>query len=406
MDVKRIRRDFPVLGRKIDGKPLVYLDSACVALKPQAVIDAINDYYTNFPGCGGRSVHKISTQVTCACEDAREKLRRFINAHSEKEIVITRNTTEAINIVARGLGLKKGETVLTTDKEHNSNLVPWHQMSKIAGIRHYVVKSNPDNTFNLEAFKRMFSGRKVRLVSFYHSSNLDGYTLPAKEIIEIAHDRGALVMLDAAQSAPHKKLDAKELDVDFMAFSIHKMCGPSGMGVLYGKHELLHDLTPTDVGGETVSNTSYADSTLLPPPQRFEGGLQDYAGIIGAGAAVDYVSRIGMDNIAAHEVELNQRMTNALKDIREISVIGPRDPRLRGGIYSFNIRGMEPHDVAMILDEVANIMIRSGMLCVHSWFNSRKVKGTARASAYFYNTKEEIDLFAENVRKIVADFCK
>jgi cysteine desulfurase/selenocysteine lyase len=408
MDVIKIRKDFPVLGKKIDGRNIVYLDNACATLKPRRVIEAMNDYYENYPACGGRSVHRLSTRVSIACEEARNKVQRFINAPSEKEIVFTKNTTEGLNLVARGFGLKKGDAVITTDKEHNSNLVPWHMLREKCGVAHIIAKSLPDGTFDIEDFKkRMKDGRsKIKLASIYHTSNLDGYTLPAKDIIEIAHDAGAHVLLDAAQSVPHIPVDVKRLDADFIAFSGQKMCGPSGIGILYGKEELLETLEPFTVGGDSVASTTYEKSVLLGPPHRFEGGLQNYAGIIGLGAAVDYLSALGMDSIEKHEKTLNARLARTLSEIRHVSLIGPPDPALRGGITSFNIEGVAPHDIAMILDESANIMVRSGTLCAHSWFKARKINSCVRASFYFYNLEKDADALAGCIEKIVTDFCR
>jgi cysteine desulfurase/selenocysteine lyase len=245
--------------------------------------------------------------------------------------------------------------------------------------------------------------RSVKLVSMVHTSNLSGVTIPAKKIIEVAHEHGALVMLDGAQSAPHMSIDVRDLDVDFFAFSIHKMCGPSGIGVLYGKHDELLKLKPFITGGDTVSDTHYDSYTLLEPPQRFEAGLQNYAGVIGAGAAADYIATVGPDEIEKHEVMLNEAMTNQLADIDKLTLIGPRDPKHRRGIFSFNVKGMNPHDVAMILDEIANVMIRSGRHCVHSWFNAHGLEGSARASLYFYNTLEEVKIFTETLRQVIKD---
>jgi len=234
-----------------------------------------------------------------------------------------------------------------------------------------------------------------------HTGNLDGVTIPAKEIIEIAHDEGAKVLLDAAQSAPHMPIDVQKLNVDFLAFSIHKMCGPSGMGILYGKYDILEKFPPFIAGGDTVEKTTYEGSKFLNPPARFEGGLQDYAGIIGGATAAKYLMCIGLDEIKSHEIKLNNYITNELLSYPEVMLIGPKDAPKRGGIFSFNIKNLEPHDIAMILDESANIMIRSGMHCVHSWFFSRKIKGSARASLYLYNTLEESKIFVENMKEII-----
>lgn len=402
MDVNRIRKDFPVLQKKINGKPIIYFDSSCMALKPKQVIEAINEYYNDYASCGGRSIHKLGVWVTTKVEESREKLARFLNATTSKEIIFLRNTTEAINLVANGLNLKKGDAVVTTDREHNSNLVPWQRLKQKEGIRHIVVESNEDNTFNLERFQELMS-KDVRLVSMVHTANLDGYTIPAKEIIKITHESGALVFLDGAQSAPHRTIDVKDLDVDFFAFSIHKMCGPTGVGILYGKYDLLEQLEPSLVGGSTVLSTTYQEHRIMKPPQKFEAGLQDFAGMIGTGATIDYLSNIGMNNVEAHEYELNSLATKLL-DIDGVDMIGPKDPKLRSGLISFNLRDMDSHDVALILDETRNIMIRSGSHCVHSWFKAHGLKGAARATFYLYNTEEEVRILAEEIEKLLRTF--
>jgi cysteine desulfurase/selenocysteine lyase len=402
MDVNRIRKDFPILQKEINGKPLIYLDSSCMTLKPTSVIEAINDYYYKYPACGERSIHKLGTTVTIKVDEAREKVARFLNASGSNEIVFMRNTTEAINLLANGLDLKKGDVVLATDKEHNSNLVPWQRLTKTKGIKRVVVESNEDGTFNLERFADAMDGN-VKLVSMIHTSNLDGYTIPAEEIAKIAHEHGALVFLDGAQSAPHRKIDLKKMDVDFFAFSIHKMCGPTGVGVLYGKYELLENVEPFIIGGSTVMKSTYGDYELLKPPQKFEAGLQDYSGIIGAGAAIDYVSGIGMEKLESHEYNLN-RLATDLMDVEGIEIVGPKDPKQRVGILSFNVKNMDPHDIALILDESRNIMIRSGMHCVHSWFTAHDIKGSARATFYLYNTEEEARIFAEEMKKLIETF--
>ncbi len=400
LDIQKIREDFPVLRREINGKPIIYLDNACMTLKPKQVIEAMNSYYYEHPACGGRSVHRLGTEVTIKCDAAREKIKKFLNADGSEEIIFTKNTTEALNIVARGYRFNKGDVVLTTDREHNSNLTPWHLLKNMKGIKHEIVISNDDNTFNTEAFQEQMSN-DVKLVSMVHTSNLEGYTIPAHEIVKIAHDHGALVMLDGSQSAAHRQVDVKELDVDFFAFSIHKMCGPTGMGVLYGKYDLLKELSPFIVGGDTVYETTYENSKFLDPPKRFEAGLQNFAGIIGSGAAVDYLSNIGMENVQNHETKLNRIMTSKLENILKVHILGPKEPEKKGGVMSFWVDDMDVHDIAMILDEVANIMLRSGMHCAHSWFKAKGINGSARASAYLYNTEEEAKIFGETLEDVV-----
>jgi len=397
MDISKYRKDFPILNS--EASP-VYLDSACMTLRPQAVIDAITDYYTNYPACGGRSVHKLSWQVTENFEMARDSLRRFMGAETSSEIVFTKNATESMNIVANGLNLKQGDRVLTSDKEHNANVVPWHHLAKYKGIKYEVLPAKDNYYFDIEALKESLNS-KTKLFSFVHTSNLDGHTNPAKEIIEICHDKGVRVMIDTAQSAPHKEINVVDLDVDFAAVSAHKFCGPSGMGALYGKYDELKELIPTYVGGSTVVNSTYKDYELLPPPSCFEPGLQNYAGAIGSGAAAEYIMNIGRDNIQEHENKLNKLMTKELKDVESLDLVGPSDANQRGGIFSFNLDGWDPTEIAMHLDEEYNIAIRSGMHCVHSWFNSRGIKGTARASVYLYNNENDVLSFTNAIKESI-----
>jgi cysteine desulfurase/selenocysteine lyase len=408
MDIQKIRRDFPALWKKWNDKYPIYLDNACMTLKPRFVIDAMNEYYNEYPVCGGRSIHKMAKKVDEKVTEAREKFQKFLGASCPEEIIFTRNTTEGLNLVANSMDFKKGEIVLTTDREHNSNLVPWQVQAHKRGIKHIIVHSNPDNTFNLDAFSGLFDKNKnVRLVSMVHTANLDGYTIPVKEIIKIAHDHGALVLLDGAQSAPHKHVDMKALDVDFFALSVHKMAGPTGMGVLYGKHHLLEEIAPFIVGGDTVSDTTYEGAKFLPPPEKFEAGLQNYAGMIGSGAAVDYIRGVGLSNIEEHEKRLNAIITKGIKDMPGLKIIGPEDPNMRGGIISFTVelpKGGDAHDIALILDETENIEVRSGAFCVHSWFNFRKCEAAVRASLYLYNTEEEAKKFVDMLGKTIGLF--
>jgi len=400
IDLPRIRKDFPPLATKVAGKPLVYLDSACMALKPRAVIDAVVDYYENYPVCAERSVHRLSSKVSLMVDDVREQARAHFNAPSADEIVFLRNTTEGINLVAHAFGLKRGDEVITGDKEHNSNLAPWHLLRKQLGIRYTIVGSGQDGLFDLEALKEAV-GPRTRLVSVGHTANLDGTSVPAREIAEVAHDKGAALLLDGAQSAPHRRVDLKRLDCDFFACSLHKMCGPTGVGLLYGKGEHLARMEPLNPGGSTVVETTYKTATFLKPPRRFEGGLQDYAGILGAGAALTYLDAIGMDEIQGHGNGLNRRATAALKGVKGVRVLGPPAASLRGPIFSFTVEGMDPHDIALALDEVANISVRSGNHCVHSWMKAHGLKGSVRASFYLYNTPQDVDLFARTLTQSV-----
>jgi cysteine desulfurase/selenocysteine lyase len=397
MDFSSLRKDFPALSRRVGGKPLVYLDSACMSLKPNQVIEAMLQYYREFPACAGRSNHTLGSEATERYQASRKAVQRLIGAKKAEEIVFTRNTTEGINLIAKSLGLKAGDTVLTTDREHNSNLLPWQMLSERKGTRHRVVPSKQDNTFDLTALEALLD-KSVKLVSFVHTSNLDGYTLPAKEIIKASHDNGSLVLVDAAQSVPHKKVDVRRLDADFLAFSGHKMLGPTGTGVLYGRQNLLEKLEPFIVGGETVEYTTYETHKFLKPPEKFEAGLQDYAGLIGLGAAADYLQRAGLENIEAHEKDVSKIIFEGLSAMDKVQLIAPPETS-RGGIISFNIKGVKYHQVSLLLDK-AGIAVRSGQHCAHSWFRARGMEGCVRASLYLYNTIEEAGLFAEEVGKI------
>lgn len=371
MNITKIRQDFPVLE-----KGIIYFDSACMALKPVQVINKINEYYNDYPACAGRSYHKLSKKVTDEVEKTRTLLKKFVGA-KKYELIFTKNTTEAINLVANSLKIK---SVLLSDREHNSNLLPWMK------FKHDVVNVDED----LEDYKSKV--KDFDLISVVFTSNLDGYTLPVKEIIKIAHENGKLVLLDGAQAMPHKEINISRLDADFLAFSGHKMLGPTGTGGLFGKKELLEKMDPFMLGGETVSNSSYDKFDLLEVPQRFEAGLQNYAGIVGLSEAVNYLKKIGLKNIEAHE----KKLVKFLVDNLDVDLVGINE----GNIFNFNVGKMGSHEVAQILDHSANIAVRSGMHCVHSWFNARKLKGSVRASVYLYNTKEECERFVEEVNKI------
>ena len=396
IDTDKIRSDFKILGGE---KIPIYFDSACMSLKPNSVVEAMNQYYYEFPACTNRSPHKLGQKATKKVEEARKNIAKFINANSEKEIIFARNATEGINLLANSFNFKKDDVVLISDKEHNSNLVPWLRLKEKVGIILKIIPGREDNTFDLEKFSEMVKG--ARFVSIVHTSNLDGVTNPAKEIIEIAHKNGALVFLDAAQSIAHQKIDVRELDVDFLAFSGHKMLGPTGTGIFYGKQKLLEELAPFMVGGDTVEYTTYEDYKMLGVPEKFEAGLQDYAGIIGLGKAVKYLSEFDFKKIAEHELEINKYITEEMQKFPQIKIIGPQDPALRSGIVNFYIKDTDMHKFAIMLDEMAGIAIRSGQHCVHSWFHSKKIYNSARASFYIYNTMEEAEIFIKNLTKIL-----
>ena len=400
MDVNTIRSDFPIYSS--EERDLIYFDNACQTFRPRQVMEAMNEYYEMYPACGGRSVHRLATRVSIKLDEAREKVARFIGCDDPDCVIFTRGCTEALNMVAKGNLLKDGDHVLTTDMEHNSNHVPWVQVAKHQDIRHRTVTTPPSGIFDMERYRDALED--VALVSMVHTNNVTGTTIPAEEIIEEAHDRGALVCLDGAQSTPHRRIDVKEMNVDMFAFSAHKMLGPSGMGVLYAKMDILKRMEPLIGGGGGVGLTTYDKVEFLPPPERFESGLVNYSGVVGTGAAVDYLSAIGMDEVQEHERRLNDIITRGLRDLPGISILPPADPSLRSGIFSFNLQGMSSHDIAMIIDEMAKVLIRSGMHCVHPYFVSRGIDGCARASFYLYNTEEEARRFVEAVTELSSVF--
>ncbi|MCH1422240.1 MAG: cysteine desulfurase [Candidatus Poseidoniaceae archaeon] len=404
MDIQKIRDCFPTLRT---DEPPAYLDNACVTLKPDSVIQTINDYYHHTPGCGGRGVHRYSTKVSRATNDARRKLQTFLNAESANEVVFTRNATHSLNQVAHGLSWQKGDVVLTTDREHNSNLVPWLQLEQEQGIEHRVVPSLEDNTFDMEGFEQACkdAGSRLKLVSMSQVGNLDGVKIPIRDIAKVAHDHGAYVCVDGAQSTPHMRVDVQDLGIDFLAFSIHKMCGPSGMGGLWGRYELLDELRTIQSGGQTVTASTYDSLQWANPPARFEGGLGNFSGMMATGTAIEFLSQFNMDEVRAHEIKLNEIMSNGIKDLPGVKIIGPHDAKLRSGICSVVLKELPAHDIAMLLDEAAGVMVRSGQHCVHSWFNARGHKdGSLRASAYMYNTEDEARLFAETLSEAVHAF--
>ena len=395
------RNDFPTLQ---GDNPPAYLDNACVTLKPQSVINSIHRYYTETPGCGGRSVHRYGTAISKAVSDARTKLGAFLNAATPNEIVFTRNATHSINQIAHGMSWQKGDVVLTTDREHNSNLVPWLQLEQEQGIDHRVVPSNEDNTFDMEAFEAACAdaGKNLKMVAMSHVGNLDGVAAPIEQITKVAHDHDALVAIDGAQSTPHMNVDVQALDIDFLSFSIHKMCGPSGMGGLWGRYDLLDNLRTIQSGGQTVQSSTYTEATWAKPPARFEGGLGNFSGMMATGAAIDYLAGLDMNAVHEHEVKLNRIMTDGVKDLSGVSIIGPEDPSQRGGICSLLMDGLPAHDVALLLDEAAGVMVRSGQHCVHSWFADRgHPQGSLRASAYLYNNEEDVRRFVDTLNEIV-----
>jgi len=402
MDVNKVRDDFPIFKKKVNGKDFIYFDSACTTLKPKQVINAVTAYYSEYTGCAGRSIHKFATATTEAFEKSREKVAKFINAKKPEEIVWTKNTTEAMNTVSHGLKLNKDDKVLTTNLEHSSGLLPWQLRAEKGDINLDFVLCNNEGEFSIEDFKSKID-RKTKIVSIIHASNVTATRSPLEEIIKIAHDNGSVVLVDGAQSVPHFSMDVRKLDIDFLGFSGHKMCGPTGIGCLYGKFDLLKELQPFMLGGETIKDADLKSHVLEDVPQRFEPGIQNYAGAIGLGAAIDYLSSIGMKNIEAHEKELTKVLVEGLLNVG-VNLIGPKDYKKRGALAAFNVKGMEPHDVAIMLDQ-QNIFVRSGMHCaypIHKFLQDPK--GSVRASLYFYNTVGEVKVFIERLSNIAKTF--
>ena len=336
MNIEKIREDFPVLK-----KDVIYFDSACMSLKPRQVVDKINEYYNEYPSCAGRSVHKLGLRLDKELDEARKTVQKFIGAKKTSEVVFSKNTSESINLIANSF---KFDKVLLTDREHNSNLLPWRK------FKYGILKSKEDYTFDLEKFSEAV--KNYDLISFAYTSNIDGYTLPIKEIIKIAHDNKAKVHLDAAQAVPHKEVNVRKLDADFLTFSGHKMLGPTGTGVMFAKEKILDEMKPFLIGGETVVDSNYDSYVLEKLPHRFEAGLQNYAGILGFGEAVKYLSKVGMSDIENHEKKLVSAVDTKVK---EVGFKGER------GIFNFNVPGIYHHEVAGILDSSKNIMVRSGM---------------------------------------------
>ncbi len=401
--MRKLRDDFPILERQVDGKPAVYLDNACMALKPRSVVDAITGYYREYSGCHGRAQHAFGTATTAAFDDARRSVQRFLGAARADEVLFTRNTTEAINMVARGLAWEPGDVVLSSDLEHNSNLLPWQDLVTRHGVEHRIVATRPDTRFDMAAFRRQLHGR-VKLVSVLHSSNLTGVSFPIADIVREAHAAGAIVLVDAAQGSVGHTIDVQKLGVDLLAFSGHKALGPTGTGALYARQDVQERLDSMLLGGETVTDTTYTGRTIGPAPYRYEAGLQNYAGIIGLGAAVSYIDGVGQARIAKRMRELNTIATEQLGKLDRVEILGPADPALRSGLFTFRLRGIASSDVAWLLSTGANIMTRAGKHCVHAWYNARGEEPAVRASFAFYNSPEEVDFFCWTVKDILRSY--
>ena len=400
MDVQKLREDFPALSVNRGGGPPIYFDSACVTLRPRQVIDKVIEYYEQYPGCHGRTTHYFGRRTTEEYVTARKKVQRYIGDRKPEEVVFTKNTTEGINIVARGVSFRPGEEILSSEMEHTSNLTPWQIVSAEKGVKRRFFPYRKDLTFDIQACEDALN-EKVRVVNVHHVSNVTGVEHPIREICKMAHDYGALVVVDGAQATGHKKVNVRRLGADFYSFSGHKMLGPSGTGVLYGRKELLDELPQLISGGETVRDTTLTTHNLAPVPDKFEAGLQDYAGIIGLGAAVDYMRGLDLDALERHERQINGNITEWLLAHRVARIIGPQEARRRPAILNMILDGHDPFDIAKVLDEASGIMLRAGKHCLHSWYNKTGTSDSMRASFHCYNTLHEADVFIDALGKFI-----
>ena len=395
-----LRNDFPIFKKKINGKELIYLDNASTTQKPHSVIDSITDFYTNYNSNIHRAVYQLAEEATELYERSREKIANFINVRPE-EIVFTRNTTESINLIAHSWArsnLKKDDGIVITELEHHSNIVPWQILCQEIGTRLEYVGIDENGFLDLEHMIELISSKKVKLVSLSHMSNVLGTIVPIERIIKVAHEHGIPVIVDGAQSVPHMPVNVKNMDCDFLVFSAHKMLGPTGVGVLYAKKEFLEKMRPFMGGGDMIKEVFKFHTNYNEVPYKFEAGTPNIADVVGFGAAIGYLEKIGMENIRRHEISLTEYALESILSLKYITVYGPRDPKYRGGVISFNIADIHPHDLATIMND-HGIAIRSGHHCAQVLMQRLDVPATSRASFYIYNTKEEIDKFINAIKE-------
>lgn len=395
-----LRNDFPIFKKKINGKELVYLDNASTTQKPYTVIKSITDFYSNYNSNIHRAVYQLAEEATTLYEQSREKIANFINVRPE-EIVFTRNTTESINLIAHSwarTNLKKDDGIAISELEHHSNIVPWQILSQEIGTRLEYVGIDENGFLDLEHLIELISSKKVKLVSLSHMSNVLGTIVPIERIIKIAHENDIPVLVDGAQSVPHMPVNVKNMDCDFLVFSAHKMLGPTGVGVLYAKKEVLEKMRPFMGGGDMIKEVFKFHTNYNEVPYKFEAGTPNIADVVGFGAAIDYLKKIGMENIRKHEIDLTEYALESILSINHLTVYGPRDPNYRGGVISFNIADIHPHDLATIMND-HGIAIRSGHHCAQVLMQRLDVPATSRASFYIYNTKEEIDKFVNTIKE-------
>lgn len=397
-----VRSDFPIFSVRVNDKPLVYFDNSATSQKPNSVIKALTEYYQTYNANIHRGIHELSEKATEAYEQSKEKVAKLINAESAKEIIYTRNTTESINLVTHTWALEnlsEGDIIVLSEMEHHSNIVPWQIVARQtkSSIEYIPVKS--DYTLDLDAYKEILK-KKPKIVSVVHASNVLGTVNPIKEIVKLAKKSKALTLIDGAQSVPHMQVDVRDIDCDFFAFSSHKMCGPTGIGVLYGKKELLTDMPPFLSGGDMIRKVTYKSTTWNHLPWKFEAGTPDIADGIAFGAAVEYLKKLGLDTIEHHEREITNYALERMQEITGLKIFGQDStPRQRGGMISFTLESAHPHDIAEILNE-DGIAIRSGHHCAQPLHTRFKKAATARASFYLYNTKEEVDRFIESLARV------
>jgi len=402
INIENIRNDFPILKRKVHkDKPLIYFDNAATSQKPIQVIDSISNYYLNYNSNIHRAVHELAEESTAAYELTRDKVAKFINVKNREELVFVRGTTEAINLVAYSWGrqnVQKDDIVVTTEYEHHSNIVPWQLLTKEKGAKLEYIGVDDNGELILDQLDTYLDTGKVKLVTFSQMSNVLGTMSKTEEIIKKCHQKGVLVLVDGAQSVPHLKVDIQKLDCDFFAFSAHKMLGPTGVGVLWARKELLENMVPFNAGGDMIREVHKYETTWNDLPYKFEAGTPNIADVIGFSAALDYLDKIGMDKVREHEVELTKYALDKISAVKGIVLYGPPDVAKRGGVISFNLGDIHPHDLATIIDE-DGIAIRSGHHCAQVLMERLDVSATSRASFYIYNTKEEVDVFIKSLNR-------
>ncbi|MBF2556575.1 cysteine desulfurase [Listeria marthii] len=399
IDIQKIRADFPILDQEINEKPLAYLDNAATSQKPKQVIEALTHYYEFDNANVHRGVHTLAARATDAYESARSKVAKFIHAREVAEIIFTRGTTSAINLVADSYGeanIEAGDEIVISYLEHHSNLIPWQQLAKRKGAVLKYIELEEDGTISVDQAKKAI-GEKTKIIALAHVSNVLGTITPIKEIAALAHKFGAVILVDGAQAVPHMEVNVVDLDADFYAFSGHKMMAPTGIGALYGKRELLDAMEPTEFGGEMIDFVELYDSTWKELPWKFEAGTPIIGGAIALGAAIDYLAEVGLENIHAHEQALASYAIEEMSKIEGITIYGPKDASKRCGLVTFNLEGAHPHDIATILDE-DGVAIRAGHHCAQPLMKWLDVSSTARASFYIYNTKEEIDALIDGLK--------